>query len=176
MMNEKELEKTIETKQEQINIYNKIKQKMQREKKQSKIKAIIATVLIPIFAFSIKGLYPALEALIKLENSAVNALLMSQALLTASVVLTTVGITYEVVNYVRMSNELKDLDDYLEELTNDLEDKKQEIKLEQEQKIENKKEKTREDKIKELKEVQALLVNHLQEEVEKPKTLTKHNK
>lgn len=166
----------IETKQNQINIYKKIKIKMQHEKKRSLIKAIIATVLIPIFAFSIKGLYPALEALIKLENSAVNALLMSQALLTASIVLTTVGITYEMVNYVRMSSELKDLDDYLEELTNDLEDKKQEIKLEQEQKIENKKEKTREDKIKELKEVQALLVNHLQEEVEKSKTLTQHNK
>ena len=162
--------------QDQINIYKQIKQKMQREKKQSKIKAILATMLIPIFAFSIKGLYPALQALIKLENSAVSALLMSQALLTASIVLTTVGITYEVVNYVRVSNELKDLDDYLEELTNDLEDKKQEMKLEQEQKIENKKEKTREDKIKELKEVQSLLINHLQEEVEKPKTLTKHNK
>ena len=162
--------------QEQINIYKQIKQKMQHEKKQSKIKAILATVLIPIFAFSIKGLYPALETLIKLENKAVSALLMSHTLLTVSIVLTTVGVTYEMVNYVRMSNELKDLDDYLEELTNDLEDKKQEIKLEQEQKIENKKEKTREDKIKELKEVQSLLINHLQEEVEKPKTLTKHNK
>ena len=162
--------------QEQINIYKQIKQKMQHEKKQSKIKAILATVLIPIFAFSIKGLYPALETLIKLENKAVSALLMSHTLLTVSIVLTTVGVTYEMVNYVRMSNELKDLDDYLEELTNDLENKKQEIKLEQEQKTENKKEKTREDKIKELKEVQALLVNHLQEEVEKPKTLTKHNK
>lgn len=162
--------------QEEINIYKQIKQKMQHEKKQSKIKAILATVLIPIFAFSIKGLYPALETLIKLENKAVSALLMSHTLLTVSIVLTTVGVTYEMVNYVRMSNELKDLDDYLEELTNDLEDKKQEIKLEQEQKTENKKEKTREDKIKELKEVQALLVNHLQEEVEKSKTLTKHNK
>lgn len=162
--------------QEEINIYKQIKQKMQHEKKQSKIKTILATTLIPIFAFSIKELYPALQALIKLENSAVNTLLMSHTLLTVSIVLTTVGITYEVVNYVRMSNELKDLDDYLEELTNDLENKKQEIKLEQEQKTENKKEKTREDKIKELKEVQSLLINHLQEEVEKPKTLTKHNK
>ena len=73
-----------------------------------------------------------------------------------------------------MSNELKYLDDYLEELTNDLEDKKQEIKLNQEQ--EKPKEKTRKEKIEELKEVQSLLINHLQEEVEKPKTLTKHNK
>lgn len=160
--------------QEQINIYKQIKQKMQHEKKQSKIKAIIATVLIPIFAFSIKGLYPVLETLIKLENKAVSALLISHTLLTISIVITTIGITYEVVNCVRMSNELKYLDDYLEELTNDLEDKKQEIKLNQEQ--EKPKEKTRKEKIEELKEVQSLLINHLQEEVEKPKTLTKHNK
>lgn len=160
--------------QEQINIYKQIKQKMQLEKKQSKIKSIIVTALIPIFAFSIKGLYPALETLIKLENKAVSALLMSHTLLTISIVLTTIGAAYEVVNYVRMSSELKALDDYLEELTNDLEDKKQEMKLNQEQ--EKSKEKTREEKIKELKEVQSLLINHLQEEVEKSKTLTKHNK
>lgn len=160
--------------QEQINIYKQIKQKMQHEKKQSKIKAILATALIPIFAFSIKGLYPVLETLIKLENKAVSALLISHTLLTISIVITTIGITYEMVNYVRMSSELKDLDDYLEELTNDLEDKKQEIKLNQEQ--EKPKEKTRKEKIEELKEVQSLLINHLQEEVEKPKTLTKHNK
>lgn len=147
---------------------------MQHEKKQSKIKAILATALIPIFAFSIKGLYPVLETLIKLENKAVSALLISHTLLTISIVITTIGITYEVVNCVRMSNELKYLDDYLEELTNDLEDKKQEIKLNQEQ--EKPKEKTRKEKIEELKEVQSLLINHLQEEVEKPKTLTKHNK
>lgn len=147
---------------------------MQHEKKQSKIKAILATALIPIFAFSIKGLYPVLETLIKLENKAVSALLISHTLLTISIVITTIGITYEMVNYVRMSSELKDLDDYLEELTNDLEDKKQEIKLNQEQ--EKPKEKTRKEKIEELKEVQSLLINHLQEEVEKPKTLTKHNK
>ncbi len=160
--------------QEQINIYKQIKQKMQHEKKRSKIKAILATALIPIFAFSIKGLYPVLETLIKLENKAVSALLISNTLLTISIVITTIGITYEVVNCVRMSNELKYLDDYLEELTNDLEDKKQEIKLNQEQ--EKPKEKTRKEKIEELKEVQSLLINHLQEEVEKPKTLTKHNK
>lgn len=164
----------IETKQNQINIYKKIKIKMQHEKKRSLIKAILETILIPIFAFSIKGLYPALEALIKLENKAVSALLISHTLLTISIVITTIGITYEVVNCVRMSNELKYLDDYLEELTNDLEDKKQEIKLNQEQ--EKPKEKTRKEKIEELKEVQSLLINHLQEEVEKSKTLTKHNK
>lgn len=164
----------LKNEQEQINIYKQIRQKMQQEKKQSKIKAIITSMLIPIFAFSLKGIYPALEALIKLENKAVSALLMSNTLLTVSIILTTVGITYEVVNYARMSNELESLDDYLEELTNDLENKKQQIKLQEEQEIT--KEKTREDKIKELKEVQSLLINHLQEETEKPKTLIKHNK
>ena len=100
----------IETKQNQINIYKKIKIKMQHEKKRSLIKAILETILIPIFAFSIKGLYPALETLIKLENKAVSALLMSQTLITASIVLITVQITCEMINYLRMSGELNDLD------------------------------------------------------------------
>lgn len=162
----------IETKQNQINIYKKIKIKMQHEKKRSLIKAILETILIPIFAFSIKGLYPALETLIKLENKAVSALLMSQTLITASIVLITVQITCEMINYLRMSGELNDLDNYLEELEKDLEKTKQEVKIDKEKS----KEKTTEEKIKELKEMQSLLLNNLQEEVEKPKTLTRNNK
>lgn len=162
----------IETKQNQINIYKKIKIKMQHEKKRSLIKAILETILIPIFAFSIKGLYPALETLIKLENKAVSALLMSQTLITASIVLITIQITCEMINYLRMSGELNDLDNYLEELEKDLEKTKQEVKIDKEKS----KEKTTEEKIKELKAMQSLLLNNLQEEVEKPKTLTKNNK
>lgn len=162
----------IETKQNQINIYKKIKIKMQHEKKRSLIKAILETILIPIFAFSIKGLYPALETLIKLENKAVSALLMSQTLITASIVLITVQITCEMIKYLRMSGELNDLDNYLEELEKDLEKTKQEVKIDKEKS----KEKTTEEKIKELKEMQSLLLNNLQEKVEKPKTLTKNNK
>ncbi len=162
----------IETKQNQINIYKKIKIKMQHEKKRSLIKAILETILIPIFAFSIKGLYPALETLIKLENKAVSALLMSQTLITASIVLITVQITCEMIKYLRMSGELNDLDNYLEELEKDLEKTKQEVKIDKEKS----KEKTTEEKIKELKAMQSLLLNNLQEEVEKPKTLTKNNK
>lgn len=162
----------IETKQNQINIYKKIKIKMQHEKKRSLIKAILETILIPIFALSIKGLYPALETLIKLENKAVSALLMSQTLITASIVLITVQITCEMIKYLKMSGELNDLDNYLEELEKDLEKTKQEVKIDKEKS----KEKTTEEKIKELKEMQSLLLNNLQEKVEKPKTLTKNNK
>ena len=172
MKNKLELEKEIEIKHEQINIYKRVKQKMQREKKQTKIKSILAASLIPIFMLLIKELYPILEMIIKLKNSAANTLIMSQTLLISSIALATAAVTYEVINYIRLSNELKDLDNYLEELSNDAEEKQQQIKQQEEKegKIKNK---TVEEKIKILNEAKELFVQNLKEEIEKTKKLTR---
>lgn len=151
--------------QEELKTCKSIKKQFQEQKNFYKKRAILSILPLPILFLLIKELFTAVQTPIEFEG----ILITKQILLIIVTLSVAIKTAYEICNYIRTAIEIKDLNAYVKEITQeDKEKQKQNIST-----LTNSKQRTTEEKIQILNEAKQMLIQHLQEEIPKAKKLTK---